>query len=78
MADYPSDSGLLTGTPDKDYNILWFAEACPQNVLRLDQYIAGAVYAEDSQLAEFFPRTQRDRKSAEEAKHLLTRRPATV
>jgi len=60
MTVYPSDGGLLTGTPDKDYNILWFTETCLQNVLRLDQYIAGAVDAEDSELAEFFRRAQRD------------------
>lgn len=42
MTVYPSDSGLLTGTPDKDYNILWFSEACLRNVLRLDQYVADA------------------------------------
>jgi hypothetical protein len=28
MTLYPSDGGLLTGTPDKDYNILRFTEAC--------------------------------------------------
>jgi hypothetical protein len=75
MTLYPSDSGLLTGTPDKDYNILWFTEACLSNVLRLDQYIADAVDAEDAELADFFRRAQRDsRKGADEGKALLTRR----
>jgi hypothetical protein len=79
MTVYPSDGGLLTGTPDKDYNILWFTETCLQNVLRLDQYIADAVDAEDNELAEFFRRAQRDsRKGAEEAKQLLARRLAPV
>jgi len=75
MTLYPSDGGLLTGTPDKDYNILWFTEACLSNVLRMDQYIADAVDAEDQELAEFFRRAQRDsRKGAEEAKQLLVDR----
>ena len=75
MTLYPSDSGLLTGTPDKDYNILWFTEACLSNVLRLDQYIADAVDAEDTELAEFFRRAQKDsRKGADEAKQLLIQR----
>lgn len=79
MTLYPSDSGLLTGTPDKDYNILWFTEACLSNVVRLDQYIADAVDAEDAELAEFFRRAQRDsRKGAEEAKELLARRIAAA
>jgi len=79
MTLYPSDGGLLTGTPDKDYNILWFTEACLSNVLRLDQYIADAVDAEDAALAEFFRRAQRDsRKGAEEAKQLLVERFSTV
>jgi hypothetical protein len=79
MTVYPSDSGLLTGTPDKDYNILWFTETCLQNVLRLDQYIADAVDAEDNELAEFFRRAQRDsRKGADESKRLLADRLASV
>lgn len=45
MTLYPSDGGLLTGTSDKDYNILWFTETCLRNVLRLDQYVADAVDA---------------------------------
>jgi hypothetical protein len=75
MTLYPSDGGLLTGTPDKDYNILWFTEACLSNVLRLDQYIADAVDAHDDELAEFFRRAQRDsRRGADEAKQLLVER----
>jgi len=51
----------------------------PANVLRLNQYIADAVDAEDSELAEFFRRLQRDsRNGAEEAKQLLARRLATT
>lgn len=75
MAMYPSDGGTLTGTPDKDYNILWFTEACLSNVLRLDQYIADAFDANDQELVEFFRKAQREsRKGAEEAKQLLAAR----
>jgi hypothetical protein len=77
MTMYPSDGGTLTGTPDTDYNILWFTEACLRNVLRLDQYIADAVDAADDELIEFFRRAQREsRKGAEEAKQLLAARIA--
>ena len=79
MTLYPSDGGLLTGTPDKDYNILWFTEACLKNVLRLDQYIADAVDAGDEELANFFRRAQRDsRRGADEAKQLLVERFAVA
>lgn len=75
MTLYPADGGVLTGTPDKDYNILWFTEACLSNILRLDQYVADAVDAEDHELADFFRRAQHDsRRGAEEAKHLLVER----
>jgi hypothetical protein len=75
MTMYPSDGVTLTGTPDKDYNILWFTEACLSNVLRLDQYIADAVDADDQELVDFFVKAQRDsRKGAQEAKVLLAAR----
>lgn len=75
MTLYPSDGGTLTGTLDKDYNILWFTETCLRNVLRLDQYIADAVDAEDRELVEFFTRAQREsRRGADEAKRLLAAR----
>lgn len=28
--------GTITGTKDKDYDILWFTQACLDNVLRLN------------------------------------------
>ena len=70
-----SESGQVTGTPDKDYNIIWFVEACLSNVLRLETYIADAERAGDSELADFFRRAQEaSRKGADEGKELLTRR----
>lgn len=75
MTMYPLDGGTLTGTPDKDYNILWFTEACLSNVVRLDQYIADALDADDQELVQFFRRAQLEsRKGAEVAKQLLAAR----
>src|SRR5436190_548626 len=36
------ETGQITGTKDKDYNVIWFTEACLSNVLRLEQYIQDA------------------------------------
>jgi hypothetical protein len=32
----PAEAGALTGTKDKDYNLIWYVEACLSNALRLD------------------------------------------
>ncbi len=32
------ETGHVTGTKDKDYNIIWFTEACLSNALRLETY----------------------------------------
>jgi hypothetical protein len=29
-----TETGQVTGTKDKDYNIIWFVEACLSNALR--------------------------------------------
>ena len=54
------DTGHITGTPDKDYNIIWFVEACLSNALRLETYIDDAERAGDSELAAFFQRALLD------------------
>jgi hypothetical protein len=36
------ETGTITGTKDKDYNIIWFTEACLSNVLRLETYVGDA------------------------------------
>jgi hypothetical protein len=67
--------GNVTGTKDKDYDIIWFAETCLSNVLRLETYIEDAALAGDDELADFFRRAQQaSRKGAEEAKQLLAKR----
>jgi hypothetical protein len=70
-----TETGQTTGTKDKDYNIIWFTEACLSNALRLETYIQDAEREGDNDLAEFFRRAQGEsRKGAEQAKQMLTRR----
>jgi len=74
MADL-TETGNITGTADKDYNLIWFVEKCLSNVLRLETFIADAERATDSELAEFFRRAQAEsRKGAEQGKALLAQR----
>jgi hypothetical protein len=69
------EAGEVTGTKDKDYNIIWFTEQCLSNVLRLETYKGDAERAGDSELAEFFGRAQEtSRKGAEQGKELLRSR----
>lgn len=70
-----TETGGITGTPDKDYNIIWFTETCLSNVLRLEVYIKDAERGGDKELAEFFRRAQAEsRKGAEQGKQLLAAR----
>jgi hypothetical protein len=69
------ETGQITGTKDKDYNVIWFTEACLSNVLRLETYIQDADREGDSELADFFRRAQSEsRKGAEQGKELLRAR----
>ena len=75
MTSSDTETGSVTGTKDKDYNIIWFTEACLSNALRLESYIADAERDGDTELAEFFRRAQGEsRKGAEQAKQLLASR----
>jgi hypothetical protein len=70
-----TETGHITGTKDKDYNIIWFTEACLSNALRLETYIQDAEREGDSELADFFRRAQAEsRKGAEQGKRLLRAR----
>jgi hypothetical protein len=70
-----SESGAVTGTKDKDYNLLWFTETCLDNALRLETYIQDAERDGDSEIAEFFRKAQADsRKGAEMGKKFLLSR----
>ena len=69
------ETGELTGTADKDYDLIWFTERCLSNVLRLDIFISDAERAGDSDLVEFFSRAQNEsRKGADQGKELLAGR----
>ena len=73
-----NETGRVTGTLDKDYNLIWFTEKCMNNALRLGTYIEDATRAGDSELAQFFRRSQGESlKCAEQGKQLLARRLAT-
>ncbi len=70
-----NETGQVTGTADKDYNIIWFTEACLSNALRLETYVQDAERDGDSELADFFRRAQAEsRKGAEQGKQLLRAR----
>jgi hypothetical protein len=69
------ETGQVTGTKDKDYNVIWFTEQCLSNVLRLEEYIQDAERDGDSDLADFFRRAQGEsKKGAEQGKQLLSDR----
>jgi hypothetical protein len=77
MSSMTTESGNITGTTDKDYNLIWFTEACLSNALRLDLYIQDAERAGDAELAELFRKAQADsRKGAEQGKAMLRSRLA--
>jgi hypothetical protein len=70
-----NESGDVTGTRDKDYNLIWFTEACLSNALRLETYVGDAERDGDNEAAELFRKAQADsRKGAEQGKALLRSR----
>lgn len=70
-----SETGQVTGTKDKDYDIIRFTEACLSDALRLETYIQDAEREGDTELATFFRKAQAEsRKGAEQAKQLLRAR----
>jgi hypothetical protein len=70
-----SEAGHVTGTKDKDYNLIWFTEQSLSNALRLEDYIQDAERLGDSELADFFRRAQdASRKGGEQGKELLRKR----
>ena len=70
-----SETGDVTGTKDKNYNLIWYTEACLSNALRLEQYIADAERDGDTEVADLFRKAQADsKKGAEIAKGMLAQR----
>ena len=69
------EAGQVTGTQDKDYNLIWFTEQCLSNALRLETYVQDADRDGDSELADLFRKAQAEsRKGAEQGKQLLKSR----
>lgn len=67
-----TEAGVVTGTADKDYDLLWFTEACLSNALRLETYIEDARRSGDDEAAALFVRAQASSiRGAEKAKALL-------
>ncbi|MGA4837986.1 hypothetical protein [Streptomyces sp. G45] len=70
-----TETGDVTGTRDKDYNLIWYVEACLSNALRLETYVKDAERDKDTEVAELFRKAQADsRKGAELGKKLLRKR----
>jgi hypothetical protein len=70
-----SETGHVTGTKDKNYNLLWYTEQCLENALRLETYVEDAERDGDNELADLFRKAQADsKKGAEEGKRLLASR----
>lgn len=70
-----TETGQVTGTKDKTYNLLWYTEQCLENALRLDTYVQDAEREGDNELADLFRKAQADsKKGAEEGKRLLAQR----
>jgi hypothetical protein len=75
MASGTEETGQITGTKDKDYNLIWFTEQSLSNALRLQTYIQDADRDGDSELADFFRRAQdASRRGGEQGKALLRSR----
>ena len=70
-----TETGQITGTKDKTYNLLWYTEQCLENALRLETYIQDADRDGDNELADLFRKAQADsKKGAEEGKRMLAQR----
>ena len=70
-----SETGQVTGTKDKNYNLIWYTEQCLENALRLETYVQDAERDGDNELVDLFRKAQSDsKKGAEEGKRLLASR----
>jgi hypothetical protein len=69
------ETGQVTGTKDKNYNLIWFTEQSLSNALRLETYIKDAEREDDSELADLFRKAQAEsRKGGEVGKEFLRKR----
>ncbi|BBZ12008.1 hypothetical protein [Mycobacterium branderi] len=75
MTSGTAETGTITGTKDKNYNLIWYTEKCLDNALRLETYIQDAERDGDKEVADLFRKAQSDsRKGAELAEQLLAKR----
>jgi len=69
------EAGEITGTKDKDYNLIWFTEQSLSNALRLETYIQDADREGDSELSDLFRKAQAEsRKGGEIGKAMIAKR----
>jgi hypothetical protein len=69
------ETGHVTGTKDKNYNLIWFTEQSLSNALRLEQYIQDAERDGDDELATLFRKAQSEsRKGGELGQQMLAQR----
>ena len=70
-----SEGANVTGTKDKNYNLLWFTEQSLSNALRLEEYRQDAERDGDQEVAALFKRAQEhSRRGGEEGQRLLQSR----
>ncbi len=70
-----AETGDVTGTKDKNYNLIWYTEQCLNNALRLETYVQDAERDGDDELATLFRKAQSDsRKGGDEGKRMLAQR----
>lgn len=75
LRENKTETGQITGTMDKDYNLFRYIENCLENALRLETYRRDAELGDDTALAALFTMAQSDnRKGAEIGKKLLASR----
>lgn len=70
-----TETGNITGTKDKNYDLVWFTEQSLSNALRMETYAKDAEREGDQELADFFRRAQdASRRGGEQGKSLLKKR----
>jgi len=75
MESSTQETGQVTGTKDKHYNLIWFTEQCLSNALRMEEYAQDAERDGDSELADLFKRAQEaSRRGGEQGKEALKKR----
>ena len=72
------ETGQVTGTKDKNYNLIWYVEQCLNNVLKMEEYAGDAERDGDNDMADFFRRAQQaSQRGADQGKELLKKKLET-